>query len=117
MSLTGRGSVGTATWESAAGEAMPRKMLADCGHAAAGQAFDELRGKRADRVRVVVKCAVADHGTGAVVEVEHRRETEVHAVRAQFGRDHRADRPRGALRGFAVAVPQHAEPAHRRESR
>ena len=56
------------------------------------------RGERADRVRVEVQRAVADHALRAVVEVEHRREAEVDAVRAELGADHVGRRARGLFR-------------------
>lgn len=90
-------------------------MLAHGGHPSAGEAFDELRGKGAHRVRVVMECAVPDHGAGAVVEIEHGREAEIQPVRAQFRGDHRPRRARRAPRRLPVAVPEHAQPAHGRD--
>ena len=65
---------------------------------------------------VEMQRAVADHAASTVVEVEHRREAEVDAVRAELRAD---DVRRGARRLFRqvpVTVPQPAELAHRRDA-
>ncbi len=64
-----------------------------------------------------MKRAIADDRTAPPVEVEHRREAEVDAVRAQLGSEHVAERGRHAAGLQYVAVPQLAEPAHRRQTR
>ena len=60
--------------------------------------------------------AVADHAAAAVVEVEHRREAEVDAVRAELGADDVGGGARRLFRQVPVAVPQPAELAHRRDA-
>ena len=59
---------------------------------------------------------VADYAGGAVVEVEHRREAEVDAVCAQFGRQHVAGLARQVPGLLRMGVPDLAEAAHRRQA-
>ena len=68
-------------------------------------------------VRIVVERAVADHRARAEIEVEHRREAEVHAVRAQFARDRPAQQVRFGRGKRDVGVPPLAQRAHRRNRR
>ncbi len=69
-----------------------------------------------DRVGIAVERAIADHGARAEIEIEHRREAEVDAMRAQFARQHLAQPLRlGGGRGD-IAFPQFAQRAHRAES-
>ena len=85
-------------------EAMPGKVLADRGHAGVGEALHDARAASAPTA-VGSKCSARSPITllRAVVEVEHRREAEVDAVRAEL----RADRRR----------PPRAPPARRPRSR
>src|SRR5438128_1880202 len=59
--------------------------------------------------------AVADHRAAAVIQVQHRREAEIDTMRAELGCNHVADGGRGLARHVAVAVPELAEHAHRRD--
>ena len=94
--------------------AVPGKVLADAGHAAGAQPVVQRRSEVRDGIRVAVKRAVADDGAGAMIEIEHRSEAEIDAMRAELVR-HRAPEPRRLARGAGhVAVPDFAQRAHRR---
>ena len=81
-----------------------------------------LRKHRHD-ARIAVERAVADHAACAVVEVEHRREAEIDAARAQLGGEHVAARTgrlerahrAGAAAPARIVHPDLAERAHRRD--
>ena len=97
------------------GEAVPGKMLAHGSHPGFLQSQDQLGSKSAHRGGVEVQRPVADHAAAAVVEVEHRGEAEIHAMRAELRADHVAGRLRRLPALLAVAVPQAPELAHRRD--
>src|SRR3989442_1542626 len=97
------------------GVPVPGKVLGDRGDAALRQATHQARTERAHGGRIEVQRAVADHPAAAVIQVPHRRETEIDALRAELPGDDIADRRRGLARRIAVAVPQLAERAHRRD--
>ena len=78
-------------------KAVAGKMLAHRGHAGIGEALDDRGSQRADGIRVEMQCTVADHAAPAVVEVEHRREAEIDAVRAELGADDVCRRACGCL--------------------
>jgi hypothetical protein len=63
-----------------------------------------------------VECPIADDTGSAVIEVEYRREAQVHADRAQLAADQVADLGGLAQRTEHVAVPPAAELAHRRDA-
>ena len=66
------------------------------------------------RVRIAMQRPVADYRARAVIEIEHRREAEIHAVRAELPGD-RAPDPRRLARGAGdIAIPELAQRAHRR---
>src|SRR5690606_40460366 len=69
----------------------------------------------ADRGGIEMQRAIADGAARAVVDVEHRREREVDAVRGELGARNVAERAGGAAREVAVPVPEPAELAHRRQ--
>ena len=59
--------------------------------------------------------AVADDAARPVVEIEHRREAEIDAMRAEFATRACAPSRRASARGGGdIAVPQLAQRAHRR---
>ena len=93
-----------------ADEAVPREMLADRGHPAVAQTAAERRGEMRHRVRIAVQRAVADDRAAAVIEIEHRREAEVDAVRGELGGDPGADafRRRGCRRRVAIPLLRRA---------
>ena len=99
------------------GIAVTREMLGDGGHAALREAAHEAGAEPADRNRIKMQRAIADDAAAAVVEIEHRREAEVDAVRAELGRDDVADGRGRLARRLAVAVPELAELPHRRNRR
>ena len=93
---------------------MSGKVLADAGHPSGVQPVEESRGEMRDGIGVAMEGPVADHGAGAVVEIEHRREAEVDAMGAQLAGQHEAQ-PRRLARGAGhVALPELAQRAHRR---
>src|SRR5258706_11153333 len=61
-----------------------------------------------------VQRAIADDRARAVVEIQHRREAEIDAVRRELGADDVGDRGRRLAARGTVAVPQAAQLAHRR---
>jgi hypothetical protein len=66
-------------------------------------------------VRIAMQRPVADYGARAMIEIEHRREAEIDAVRAELLGD-RAPDPRCLARGPGdIAIPLLAEHAHRRD--
>src|SRR5437762_8059739 len=89
-------------------------MLGNRADAALREPLYEASTERADRRRIEMQRAVADHRAAAVVEVEHRGEAEVDAVRAELRSDDIADRGRELAPLFAVAIPLFPERAHRR---
>src|SRR5688572_28486214 len=95
---------------------MAGEMLAHGAHAGVGEALDDRAGERADGVGVEMQRTVADHAASAVVEVEHRREAEVDAVRAELGADDVGRGARRLFRQLPIAIPQTAELAHRRDA-
>ncbi len=90
-------------------------MLAHSRHAGIGEALHDRRREGADGVRVEMQRTVADYGARAVVEVEHRREAEIDAVRAELRTDDVGRAARRLLRLRLVAVPQAPQLAHRRD--
>src|SRR5678815_5590394 len=94
---------------------MPGKMLRHRGYATLRQPLHQARPQRADRGGVEMQRAIADHRAAAIVEVEHRREAEIEAVRAELGGDDVADRRGGLAPLLPVAVPELAQMAHRRD--
>src|SRR3982074_1478056 len=88
-------------------------MLADRGHAGIGKTLDGARAERADRGRIEMQRAIADHAARAVIEIEHRREAEIDAVRRELGPDHVGRRARRVPPLLTVAVPEPPELAHR----
>ena len=93
---------------------MPREMLADGGHPSGRKAVAERGGEMRDGIRVAMEGPIADHGARSIVEVEDRRETEIDTTGAEL----RSERPPDARRlprgGRDVAIPELAEPPHRR---
>ncbi len=98
-------------------------MLAAVGHAALQQAVHQALGQQAHHARVPRKGAVTNDAALAKVQVQHRREAEVHTAGAQLGAQHKAaGRGRiggfhgaSALAGLAVLQPQLAQGAHGRQ--
>ena len=99
------------------GIAVTRKMLADATHARLRHAGHERLRERRDDERVAVESPVADDAAATVVEVEHRRETQIDAVREQLGGEHVARAARGFERCDMVALPEAPQAAHRRNAR
>src|SRR5712664_86552 len=98
-------------------KAVTRKVLADRRHARGRETLHDAGAERADRVGVEVQRTVADGRAGAVIEVEHRREAEIDAVRGKLGGDDEGGAARRLARRVAVAVPELAELPHRRNRR
>ena len=65
-------------------ETMPRKVLPDSRHALGTQALHQRRGQRGHSDRITMKGTVTNHRGFAIVEVEHRRKTEVNTNVAQL---------------------------------
>jgi len=97
--------------------AMSREMLAHRRHAFGVQSVDKGSREMRRGVGVAMECAVADDAAGAVIEIEHRRKREVHAMGAQLARDGRSDPTGLGGGGGDVAVPRLAQRAHRRNRR
>ena len=97
------------------GVAVPREMLGHGGDPALRKTAHETCAERAHGGRIEVQRTVADHRAAAVIQVQHRREAEIDAMRAELRRDDVADGGRGLARHVAVAVPELAERAHRRD--
>ena len=66
-------------------KAVTRKVLADRRHARGRESLHDAGAEGADRVGVEVQRTVADGCAGAVIEIEHRREAEIDAVRGKLG--------------------------------
>ena len=97
------------------GKAVTGEMLAHRRHAGVGEALHDGRREGADSVRVEMQRAVADHRARPVVEVQHRREAEIDAVRPELRTDDVGRAARRLLRERLVAVPQAPQVAHRRD--
>ncbi len=97
------------------GITVPREVLGHRGDAPLCEAAHQAGTERAHGSRIEVQRAIADHRAAAVIEVQHRREAEVHAMRTELRGDDVADRSGGFLRRIAIAVPQLAQRAHRRD--
>ena len=96
--------------------AVAGKVFAGGGHACAGHAVDKGAGQFGDRQRIGVKAAVADHAAGAEIQVQHRRETDVDVVGAQFVRHQFAEQIGGMAGGFGIAAVVTAQRRHRRQA-
>src|SRR3981189_1688193 len=98
-------------------KAVTRKVLAYRRQAPGPESLDDAGAERAHRVGIEVQRTVADGRAGPVVEVEHRREAEIHAVRGQLRGDNVGGAARRLARRLAVAGPELAELPHRRNPR
>ena len=96
-------------------EAVAGKVLADGGAARGCEATHERGREIGDHDRIGMERAIADHRARRIVEVEHRREAEVDAVRAQLAGDRRAMRERGVARRRRLELEALAERAHGRD--
>ena len=74
------------------------KVFAAVAHARLQQPVHHALGQRGHHARVAVEAAVANHGAFAVVQIQHRREAEVHAAGAQLAAQHITGR-RGRIHG------------------
>lgn len=92
-------------------------MLAAVGHARERQPVVQALREQRDDARVAMERAIADHLRMPVVEIEHGREAHVDPAGAQLGGQDVADRGGDLGREQHVAIPQIAEPAHRRQHR
>ena len=95
--------------------AVPGEVLSDRAHAHSPHAAGERPGELRYRGRLGVERPVADHARRAEIDVQHRREAEVHAVRRKLRRKHDPDRARQVLGERRVVVVDPAERAHRRQ--
>jgi hypothetical protein len=113
MTDSGRGSTGRSVCESALTKPWPGKCLPT---AAVPAARSPRASARASAVTARRRggTPVADHRARAVIEIEHRREAEVDAVRAQLHADGAPVLERRGLRGGGIRIPLLAERAHRR---
>ena len=59
-------------------------MLAAIGHTGLQQAVHQAFGQHTHHARITRKSAVANHAAGAKVQVQHRREAEIHAASTQL---------------------------------
>ena len=94
-------------------KAVTWKVLADRRHARGRESLHDAGAERADRVGVEVQRTVADGLAGAVIQVEHRREAEIDAVRGKLRGDDVGGAARRLARRAALAVPPPTELAHR----
>ncbi|KAI1697461.1 hypothetical protein Ddc_19680 [Ditylenchus destructor] len=101
--------------------AVSREVLAATAHAGQREALHQALRQQADHARIRMEAARADHraarlpGLVLMVQVQHRRESEIDAAGAQLQRQHQAGRG-GRLHGaHRVLHPQLAERAHRRQ--
>jgi hypothetical protein len=90
-------------------------VLAAIAHATAQQAVHQALGQQAHHTRVAVEGAAADHAAGAEVQVQHRREAQVHAAGAQLGGQHMAGGRGGIGGGERVLHPLFTQHPHRRQ--
>ena len=99
--------------------AMAGKMLPAIRHSREQQAVQQALRQQAHDARVAMKRPVADHGTGAVVKIEHRCKRQIDSTRHKICGEDETDRGRRARRNqcpvLCIAVPQRAEAAHRRQ--
>lgn len=95
--------------------AVAGKVLGDCHHSRLVHATDISRGQLADDFRIAMEGTIADHLAGAIVQVNHRRKTEIHAGIQHLRRHQPAAglcQP-AARRGIQVVLV--AKPAQRRQ--
>jgi hypothetical protein len=92
------------------------KVLAARGHATLLQATLQGQCQFADNVRVAMEGPVADDGTAAPVQVQHRGEGQVDTAGAQFASQHHADIFGGGTGGSFVLLPQFAQHIHGRQT-
>lgn len=86
-------------------------MLAGGGHPGGMHAANESTGKQRGTLRVALEGAATDHGAALVIEIQHRRETQVEAYRLHFGR-HQPATVLSQLFGIGVV----GDRAHRRQA-
>ena len=98
-------------------EAVAGEMFAAGGHAGILHALHEGMREPDHRLRVGVQGAVADHAGDAVIEVEHRREAEIDAVRAQFRGHDITDFARQRPGTLWMRIMDPPQRPHRRQTR
>jgi len=86
-------------------ESVSREMLAYRGAAARAQTTAKAGGEIGDGIGVARKRAIADYAARTEVDIEHRSEAEVDAVRTQFPGNDLAQAPRlaGGARDIEVS--------------
>ena len=94
--------------------AVPGKMLAARRQAAIGKALLQTCRQRGDRFGIAMKCAVTNHAAGTVVEIKHRRETQIDTTCLEFGCQHEPAGACGLERVVFARIPQATECPHRR---
>ena len=94
---------------------MPGKVLAAVAHAGKRKPMAHALGEQGHDARVPVKRAIPDHLRMAIVEIEHRRETEVDTASTQFGSQDVARRGCNLGGQQHILVPKLAQPAHGRQ--
>ena len=65
-----------------------REVLADSGHPGLLESLQYGAPELGNRARLGMESTISDHAARAMVDVQHRRKSQVHAVGAQLGRQH-----------------------------
>src|ERR1700716_1814296 len=94
---------------------MTRKMLADGTDAALAQTLHECGGKLRYGLRVAMEGTIPDDAAVAVIDVEHRCEAQVHAMRPELRRQDESDILSQMSRLLRITVPRIAQRAHGRK--
>ena len=97
--------------------AMPGKMLGGGRHARVAHAVHVGDGKLADRSRLAVQRAIADHAREAVVEIDTGRKGKIESAGEQLGGHQPAVAPRQLEAGGRRQVELMSQVAHRRQHR
>ena len=98
--------------------AMTREVLSGRGHTGSIHAINKRPGQRYHRLRITMKTAIADHRAGPIIQIQHRRKTDIDIQLGQFGRHQLADKfgiLQRLLRPARVTPPQcsHGRQAHK----
>ena len=96
--------------------AVTGEVLAAGGHAGVLHAQHHRLSQLEHGARVAMEGAVADDAGGPVVQVQHRRKTEIDAVRAQLAGQHITGFTRQMAGLLRMGIPAFAECAHRRQA-
>ena len=97
--------------------AVAREVLAAVRHAGAQQAVHQALGQQRHHAGIAMEGTVTDHAAGAVVQIQHRREAQVHATGPQLGAQHITHGGGCIGGGHGIAHPLLAQHAHGRQVR